>query len=122
LCPYATRPDYLRPGGFAAVIVKQQSCEGDVMRNLTYVAIMLAAITGVAPAMAQTVQSTTPDTPMTVGSQMSAATDGQSMVSQGGYAAGLLAPGTLSGDYGQPSPTQGIPGGNQPSASHHSPE
>ena len=92
------------------------------MRNLTYAAIALAAVVGVAPAMAQTVQSTTPDTPMTVGSQMSAATDGQSMVSQGGYAAGLLAPGTLSGDYGQPSPTQGIPGGNQPSASYHSPE
>lgn len=29
----------------------------------------------------------------------------------------LAAPGTLGGVYGQPSPTQGIPGGNQPSAS-----
>ncbi len=101
------------------------------MRNLTYAAIALAAIAGVAPAMAQTVQPTTPNMPMTVGSQLSAAAGGQSMPLQdygqpspmnGGYAAGLLAPGTVGGEYGQPSPTQGIPGGNQPSASYHSPE
>jgi translation initiation factor IF-2 len=44
---------------------------------------------------------------------------------QGGGAApppgGLMAPGTLGGGYGQPAPTQGIPGGNQPSASSHPP-
>ena len=101
------------------------------MRNLTYVAIALVAIVGVAPAMAQTVQPMTPNTPVAVGSQLSAA-DGRSMPVQdyygqpnptnGGYAAGLLAPGMVGGDYGQPSPTQGIPGGNQPSASYHSPE
>jgi hypothetical protein len=33
----------------------------------------------------------------------------------------LMAPGTLGGGYGQPSPTQGIPGGDQPSASSHPP-
>ncbi len=33
----------------------------------------------------------------------------------------LMAPGALRGAYGQPSPTQGIPGGNQPSASSHAP-
>jgi len=32
-----------------------------------------------------------------------------------------MAPGTLGGGYGQPAPTQGIPGGNQPSASSHPP-
>ncbi len=88
------------------------------MRNLTYAAIALAAVVGVAPAMAQTVQSTTPNTPMTVQTQLSAAPDGQPSLTYGG----LMAPGTLSGAYGQPSPTQGIPGGNQPSASYHSPE
>jgi hypothetical protein len=101
------------------------------MRNLTYAAIALAAIAGVAPAMAQTVQPMTPNTSIAVGSQLSAAADGQSMPlpgygqsspTDGGYAAGLLAPGMLGGEYGQPSPTQGIPGGNQPSASYHSPE
>jgi hypothetical protein len=35
--------------------------------------------------------------------------------------AGGMAPGTLGGGYGQPSPTQGIPGGDQPSASSHPP-
>jgi lactobin A/cerein 7B family class IIb bacteriocin len=35
--------------------------------------------------------------------------------------AGGMAPGTLGGGYGQPAPTQGIPGGNQPSASAHPP-
>ena len=42
---------------------------------------------------------------------------------QGGGApvAGGMAPGTLGGGYGQPAPTQGIPGGNQPSASSHPP-
>ena len=102
------------------------------MRNLTFVAIALAAIAGVAPAMAQTVQPMTPNAPITAGSQLSATADGQSVPVQdyygqpsptnGGYTAGLLAPGTLGGEYGQPSPTQGIPGGNQPSASYHSPE
>ena len=38
---------------------------------------------------------------------------------QGG--AYLSGPGTLGGGYGQPAPTQGIPGGNQPSASSHPP-
>ncbi len=96
------------------------------MRNLTYAAIALAAIAGVAPAMAQPVQPTTP--PITVDPQLSATANGQSMPSQDyrqpspAYGGGLLAPGTLGGDYGQPSPTQGIPGGNQPSASYHSPE
>ena len=33
----------------------------------------------------------------------------------------LSAPGTLGGGYGQPAPTQGIPGGNQPAASSHPP-
>ena len=36
-----------------------------------------------------------------------------------GTSGGPMAPGTLGGGYGQPSPTQGIPGGNQPSASSH---
>lgn len=43
---------------------------------------------------------------------------------QGGGAAPVargMAPGTLGGGYGQPAPTQGIPGGNQPSASSHPP-
>ena len=35
--------------------------------------------------------------------------------------AGGMAPGTLGGGYGQPSPTQGVPGGDQPSASSHPP-
>jgi hypothetical protein len=39
----------------------------------------------------------------------------------GGGARNLMAPGTLGGGYGQPSPTQGIPGGDQPSASSHPP-
>jgi hypothetical protein len=39
----------------------------------------------------------------------------------GGAPGGLMAPGTLGGGYGQPAPTQGIPGGNQPSASAHPP-
>lgn len=34
---------------------------------------------------------------------------------------GGMAPGTLGGGYGQPAPTQGIPGGDQPSASSHPP-
>jgi hypothetical protein len=115
------RPDYLRPGISAAVIVKQQSCQGDVMRNLTYAAIVLAAIAGVAPAMAQSVQPMTPNTPITGQTQLSA-DYGQPSPAYAGDAAGLMAPGTLGGAYGQPSPTQGIPGGNQPSASYHSPE
>ena len=48
-----------------------------------------------------------------------------SRVQSGGGAApapaGGMAPGTLGGGYGQPAPTQGIPGGNQPSASSHPP-
>jgi len=40
---------------------------------------------------------------------------------QGGGGRNLMAPGTLGGGYGQPSPTQGIPGGDQPSASSHPP-
>jgi hypothetical protein len=39
----------------------------------------------------------------------------------GGGGRNLMAPGTLGGGYGQPSPTQGIPGGDQPSASSHPP-
>jgi hypothetical protein len=48
----------------------------------------------------------------------------QELQRQGGApaAGGLMAPGTLGGGYGQPSPTQGIPGGNQPSASSHPPQ
>jgi hypothetical protein len=42
-------------------------------------------------------------------------------VQGGGASAGGMAPGTLGGGYGQPAPTQGIPGGNQPSASSHPP-
>ena len=44
-----------------------------------------------------------------------------SRVQSGGYGDRLMAPGTLGGGYGQPAPTQGIPGGNQPSASSHPP-
>ena len=40
---------------------------------------------------------------------------------QSGGGRNLMAPGTLGGGYGQPSPTQGIPGGDQPSASSHPP-
>lgn len=39
----------------------------------------------------------------------------------GGGGRNPMAPGTLGGGYGQPSPTQGIPGGDQPSASSHPP-
>jgi hypothetical protein len=42
-------------------------------------------------------------------------------VQGGGGRRNLMAPGTLGGGYGQPSPTQGIPGGDQPSASSHPP-
>ena len=42
-------------------------------------------------------------------------------VQGGGGGRNLMAPGTLGGGYGQPSPTQGIPGGDQPSASSHPP-
>ena len=39
----------------------------------------------------------------------------------GGGGRNPMARGTLGGGYGQPSPTQGIPGGDQPSASSHPP-
>jgi hypothetical protein len=42
-------------------------------------------------------------------------------LSRAGGARNPMAPGTLGGGYGQPSPTQGIPGGDQPSASSHPP-
>ena len=60
--------------------------------------------------------------PDSVASQLNA--QELSRVQGGGGAppvAGGMAPGTLGGGYGQPAPTQGIPGGNQPSASSHPP-
>ena len=45
----------------------------------------------------------------------------QELSRAGGGARNPMAPGTLGGGYGQPSPTQGIPGGDQPSASSHPP-
>ena len=45
----------------------------------------------------------------------------QELSRAGGGGRNPMAPGTLGGGYGQPSPTQGIPGGDQPSASSHPP-
>jgi len=59
--------------------------------------------------------------PDSVASQLNAQELSRVQGGGGAPAAGGMAPGTLGGGYGQPAPTQGIPGGNQPSASSHPP-
>ena len=54
-----------------------------------------------------------------VGSSSAPDVAGPRGLGYGGARGDLMAPGTLGGGYDQPSPTQGIPGGNQPSASSH---
>jgi len=91
--------------------------KGDVMKTLTYAAVVLAAIAGAAPAMAQVVQPTAPDAAIAV--QAQPPLDAQAPGPVAGWA-GM--PGEADGmynAYGQPNQVYGMPGAGQASASSH---
>jgi len=86
--------------------------KGDVMKTLTYAAVVLAAIAGAAPAMAQFVP---PDAPVPVQAQppLNAPEFGR----VDGWATDRA--GEKYNVYGQPNQVYGIPGAGQASASSH---
>ena len=84
------------------------------MKTLTYAAVVLAAIAGAAPAMAQAVQ---PPAPLDVQAQTPPAP--QDLAPVAGWSG---VPGQAHGmynGYGQPNQLYGIPGAGQVSASYH---
>jgi hypothetical protein len=88
------------------------------MKTLTYAAVVLAAVTGAAPAMAQYLQPAAPDAPFTVQAQPPINTQafGPVVGSTGdwrGQSDGMY------NAYGQPNQVYGIPGAGQASASSH---
>jgi len=92
--------------------------EGNVMKTLTYAAVVLAVTIGAAPAMAQYLQPAAPDAPFAVQAQapvnardlerVGSATPDMSGQTDGMYNV-----------YGQPNQVYGIPGAGQASASSH---
>jgi hypothetical protein len=85
--------------------------EGDVMKTLTYAAVMLAVIAGVAPAMAQVVEPAAPPAVQT-----------QSQLVAQPVSGWTGTPGEVDGinnAYGQPNQIYGMPGADQASASSH---
>jgi hypothetical protein len=88
--------------------------KGDVMKTLTYAAVVLAAIAGAAPAMAQVVQ---PDAPFAV--QAQPPLDAQAPGPVAGWAGMPSAADGMYNAYGQPNQVYGMPGAGQVSASSH---
>jgi hypothetical protein len=86
------------------------------MKTLTYAAVMLVVIAGVAPAMAQ-VQPPTPNAPIAVQAQpplgAQEVTPVSSWAGTPGEADGIY------NAYGQPNQVFGMPGAGQASASSH---
>jgi hypothetical protein len=78
------------------------------MKTLTYAAVMLAVIAGVAPAMAQVVQTAAPPTVQTESPLVAQPVSGMPGETDGIYNA-----------YGQPNQVYGMPGAGQASASSH---
>jgi hypothetical protein len=87
------------------------------MKTLTYAAVMLAVIAGVAPAMAQVIQPATPNAPIAVQAQpplgAQEVTPVSSWAGTPGEADGIY------NAYGQPNQVFGMPGAGQASASSH---
>jgi hypothetical protein len=84
------------------------------MKTLTYAAVVLAAVTGAAPAMAQYLQPAAPDAPFTVQAQPPVNAQGF------GPVVDMTAqPGGMYNVYGQPNQVYGIPGAGQASGSSH---
>ena len=88
--------------------------EGDVMKTLTYAAVVLAAVTGAAPAMAQYLQPAAPDAPFAVQAQPPV-----SAQPYGPVVDMTAEPGAMYNIYGQPNQVYGIPGAGQASGSSH---
>jgi hypothetical protein len=100
--------------GDQAILPRSLANEGDMMKTLTYAAVVLAAIAGAAPAMAQAVQ---PPAPLDVQAQTPPAP--QELAPVVGWS-GM--PGQADGaynGYGQPNQVYGMPGAGQASASSH---
>ena len=88
------------------------------MKTLTYAAVVLAAIAGAAPAMAQYLQPAAPDAPFAV--QAQPPVNAQEWGPVGGSAADMPGqPGAMYTVNGQPNLVYGIPGAGQASASSH---
>jgi len=83
-----------------------------VMKTLTYAAVVLAAIAGAAPAMAQYAQPVAPDAVVAIPAQPAWA-NVRSQADMRGQTEGMY------NAYGQPNQVYGIPGAGQPSASSH---
>jgi hypothetical protein len=81
------------------------------MKTLTYAAVMLAVIAGVAPAMAQVTQPAAPPTVQTESPLVAQPVSG--WTSLPGEADGIY------NAYGQPNQVFGMPGAGQASASSH---
>jgi hypothetical protein len=90
--------------------------EGDVMRVLTYVAIVLAGIAGAAPAMAQSLPPAAPEAPVATQAQPLNAPAWASVRSAADMAG---QPDGMYNAYGQPNQIYGMPGAGQASASSH---
>jgi hypothetical protein len=82
------------------------------MKTLTYAAVVLAAIAGAAPAMAQYAQPVAPDAAVAIPAQPAWASV-RSAADMRGQPEGMY------NAYGQPNQVYGIPGAGQPSASSH---
>jgi hypothetical protein len=89
--------------------------KGDVMRTLTCGAVVLAAIAGAAPVMAQSIQAVAPAAPLTIQTQPPADAPAWAYVRS---SADSQAEGSYNA-YGQPNQVYGIPGAGQSSASSH---
>ena len=87
------------------------------MKTLTYAAVMLAVIAGVAPAMAQVMQPATPNTPIAVQAQPPLGAQEVTPVSS--WAGTLGEADGINNAYGQPNQVYGMPGAGQASASSH---
>ena len=83
------------------------------MKTLTYAAVVLAAIAGAAPAMAQYAQPVAPDAAIATQAQPPAWATVRSEADMRGQPEGMY------NAYGQPNQVYGIPGAGQPSASSH---
>jgi hypothetical protein len=91
--------------------------KGDVMRTLTCAAVVLAAIAGAAPVMAQSIQAVAPAAPLTIQTQPPADAPAWAYVRSPADMSGQ-AEGSYNA-YGQPNQVYGIPGAGQSSASSH---
>jgi hypothetical protein len=86
------------------------------MKTLTYAAVVLAAIAGGAPAMAQYAQPVAPDAALATQAQPLNAPAWATVRSEADMRG---QPEGMYNAYGQPNQVYGIPGAGQPSASSH---